>query len=361
MIYDRPTKVIMIGEIGTDADEAIAAILACHAVRERHIELLAFVGNHVKSLQRAQNAKQIFSALGLGDVPVGMGERGFGSTSQECEEDPRFLAQTTKIGHGRPLLQWTLKQSPDHSVVLALNSGFTDAVWLWMDDPGLFLRKVCQVVIMGGIEMDGDHPRLSSEGFLVPSIGKGGAANNNFDPGSTQHLYDAMQRYGVPTITTTRFAAYGCKMPFGVFGAMGESGNAIGVRIGETQEERIRELWMKANAPFGSFERGDLPARCDRTWFVSTFCGGRDPGANDVLAYMAEVAWYDPMNLVASSDELRERFYDPYHIEVKDVVHQVIGLTASNHGIRDKAGLRQFMSNGVTEALRLGQTPISVF
>lgn len=357
----EPTKIVMIGEIGTDADEAIAAILACHAVRERYIDLLAFVGNHVQSLLRAQNAKQIFTALGLGDVPVGMGERGFGSTSQECEQDPRFLAQPTRIGHGRPLLRWTLEQSADHSVTLVLNSGFTDAVWLWMDDPGLFLSKVQEVVIMGGIEMDGKLPKLSAEGFLVPSIGKGGAANNNFDPSSTLHLYDALQRRGVPTVITTRFAAYGCKMPFGVFATMAESGNAIGARVGEAQRERIQELWMKSNAPTGSFERGDLPARCDRAWFVNTFCAGRDPGADDILPYMAEVAWYDPMNLIASSRQLRQQFYKPYQVEVGGVMHQVIGLTEAKHGVSDPQGLRMFMGEGVTEALRLGQTPIPVF
>lgn len=355
------TKIVMIGEIGTDADEAIAAILACYAVRERYIELLAFVGNHVKSLLRAQNAKQIFTALGLGDVPVGMGERGFGSTSQECEEDPRYLAVPTKIGHGRALLRWTLEQSDDNSVVLALNSGFTDAVWLWMEDPGLFLRKVRRVVLMSGVEMDGDHPKLSSEGFLLPSIGKGGAANNNFDPGSTLHLFDAMQRHGIPTAITTRFAAYGCKMPFSIFKAMAASGNPIGVRIDEQQEVRLLELWQKANAPVDSFERGDLPARCDRTWFVNTFCGGHDPGDDNVLLYMAEVAWYDPMNLIASSDELRARFYRPYEVDVRGIVHEVIGLTEENHGVIDSQGQRLFMSHGITEALRLGQKPIPVF
>lgn len=354
------TKIIMIGEIGTDADEAIAAILACYAVRAGHMNLLAFVGNHVQSLRRAQNAKQIFTALGLADVPVGMGERGFGSTSQECEEDPRFLAHATKLGLGRSVLQWTLQHSEDQSVTLALNSGFTDATWLWMDDASLFLRKVKRVVIMGGIKMEGGTPKLSSEGFLVPSIGKGGAANNNFDPGSTQHLYDAMQRNGVPIVITTRFAAYGCKMPFGVFGAMTESGSAIGARIGESQRERIQELWLKANAPVASFQRGDLPERCDRTWFVNTFCDGRDPGEANILPYMAEVAWYDPINLIASSDELRTRFFNPYTVEVKGVKHEVIGLSEADHCISSPEELRRYMADGVIEALRLGQTPIPV-
>lgn len=355
------TKLIGIGEIGTDADEIVATILACQAVREGYLEVLAFIANHVKSLERARNAKQIFMALGQGDTPVGMGERGFGSSSVECEEDPRYLAHPTRIGHGRVLLKWTLEHAEDNSVVLALNSGFTDAVWLWMDDPGLFLRKVRRVVLMSGIQMDGDHPRLSDEGFLVPSIGKGGAANNNFDPGSTMHLFDAMQRHNVPMTITTRFAAYGCMMPYSIFDAMAKTGSPIGVRLYEQQATRLRELWAKANAEVGSFERGDLPARCDRNWFMSTFCGGRDPGDDDVLPYMAEVAWYDPMNYIASSDELRAEFYRPYELEMSGATHQVIGLTQQNHGVIDPPALRQFMAHSVIETLRLGQTPRLVF
>lgn len=354
----EPTKAIMVGEIGTDADEAIAVILACYAARMGYLDLLAFVGNHVQSLKRAQNAKYFLNALGFGDVPVGMGERGFGTSSVECESDPRFLAQVNKIGLGRQLLQWVLQHSADQSVVLTLNSGFTDAVWLWMDDPGLFLSKIRRVVLMSGIEMDGDQPKVSGEGFLVPSIGKGGAANNNFDPGSTWHLYDAMQRHGVPMTVTTRFAAYGCKIPFSTFGSMQRSGSEAGASVGAMQEERIRELWSKANAPVGSFERGDLPARCDRDWFTSTFCDGRDPGSEDIVPRMAEVAWYDPMNLIASCDTLRDRFYEPTQIEVRSTTHQVIGLTQHHHGVRHADELRSFMTTGVLEALRLGQTPV---
>ena len=358
---NSPTRLIVIGEIGTDVDEAIALIMACFGVREGYIDLQAVIANHVQSLYRARNAKQVLSALGLGDVPVGMGERGFGTTSQECEKDPRYLADPTKIGAGRALLQWTLQQSPDHSVTLVLNSGFTDAVWLWMDDPGLFLKKVNKVVIMGGVEMDGEDIRLSREGFIIPHIGPGGAANNNFDPGATWHVYDAMQRHGVPTITTTRYAAYASKMPFGTFKVMAASGNQMGARIAEVQGERFLELWMKANAPAGSFERGDLPERCNRQWFIKTFCGGSDPGGGNVLDHIAEVAWYDPINLIASVEGLCSQFFVPTTVEVKGASHQVIGLSETNTGVRSPKELRQFMRHGVAEALRLGQTPIPVF
>ena len=121
------------------------------------------------------------------------------------------------------------------------------------------------------------------------------------------------------------------------------------------------QLWMKANAPAGSFERGDLPERCNRQWFIKTFCGGSDPGGGNVLDHIAEVAWYDPINLIASVEGLCSQFFVPTTVEVKGASHQVIGLSETNTGVRSPKELRQFMRHGVAEALRLGQTPIPVF
>lgn len=355
------TQVVMIGEFGTDVDEAIAIVLACQAMRDGDMDLLSFVGNHVEAEYRARNAKRTLTALGQGDVPVGMGERGFGTSSTECEKDPQFLSHPAKIGLGRDVLKWTLQHAEDNSIVLALNSGFTDAVWLWMDDSALFLQKVRRVVIMGGIEMDGDHPKLSHQGFLVPAIGKNGAANNNFDEGSTLHLYHLVQKHGIPTIITTRHASYGCRVSFEVFEEMAHTGSPIGQRLAAIQYDRLRELWAKANAPVGHPLRGDLPARCDRSWFTKTFCDGSDPGEDDIVGCLAAVAWYDPLNMIAGIDSLHGRFFDPYNIEVNGTTHQVIGLTEADHGLRDPDALLQYMRQGVLRALRLGQTPLPLF
>src|SRR5688572_16893462 len=138
----------MVGEYGTDPDENLSAMLACHLARRGYLELLAVIGNHAHALQRAQSVKFVLNSLGLAHVPVGMGEHGFGASSKEYEDDPRFLAAATQLQLGRETLRWTLKHSPDNSVVLVLNSGFTDGVWLWLDSPKLFLNKVRQVVIM---------------------------------------------------------------------------------------------------------------------------------------------------------------------------------------------------------------------
>jgi hypothetical protein len=262
------------------------------------------------------------------------------------------------------LLRWTLEHAEDHSVVLVLNSGFTDAVWLWMDAPDLFKQKVKRVVVMGGIEVGEDGlPRTSREGFLLPSLGEGGAANNCFDPGAALHLYDLLQRHDIPVVITTRYAAYGCMMPFGIYDELAGTGHIIGQRLDMHQRVAIKGLWKRANADPGSEDRGSLQPDRDRAWFVNRFCGVDPPisGQGNIIPYMAAVALYDPMNLIAAVPELLHRFYRPFVVAGRGSDAKgraVIGLTEQNHGVYDEHGLRQFMLEGMAGALRLGMTPM---
>lgn len=355
------TKAILMGEYGTDPDEKLALIMAAWLVRKKYLDLLAVIGNHVHALQRAQDAKFILNEMSLAHVPVGMGEQGFGASSEEYENNPLFLAPATQLHHGRPTLRWTLEHSDDDSVVLVLNSGFTDAVWLWMDAPDLFLKKVQRVVIMGGVEMDGNVPYLNQEGFMVPSLGKGGAANNCFDPGASLHLYDLLQRHNKPMVVTTRFLAYGCMMPFSLYGDLAKTHNVVGVRLDEHQRASIDGLWKKVNAKAGTKERGDLPLRCNRKWFVDRFCGGRDPGikaTGDIVPYIIEFALYDVMNLISAIPQLLHYFYDPYVVEVRGTQHMVNGLSEEYHCVRNPDMLRQFTTDGMVQALQYGRTPM---
>jgi hypothetical protein len=364
----KAVNVVMMGEYGTDPDEKLSLILASWLARKGYIRLLAVIGNHLHALLRAQDAKFTLSELAQPFVPVGMGEHGFGSTSKHTESDPLFLAPAYQIQRGRELLRWTLEQAEDRSVVLVLNSGFTDAVWLWMDAPDLFKKKVQRVIIMGGVEIGSDNlPRLNSEALLVPSLGASGAANNCFDPGATLHMYDLLQRHGIPMVITTRYAAYGCMMPFRIYEELATTNHVIGQRLNEAQCAAIDGLWKRANAPEGSEERDSLPADRDRAWFVSRFCGGEDPpidGHGDIVPFMSAVALYDPMNLIAAVPELLERFYSPYSLVTGRgpfaTTHQIVGVTEENHGVADEAGLRRFMLDGMVYALQHGMAPIAV-
>ena len=349
---------IIMGEYGTDPDEVLSIMVAAWLIQNGYLQALAFIGNHAPALQRARSAKSTLQNLGLGHIPVGMGEAGFGASNTNCETDPRFLSLPTEIQRGRDLLRWTLEQSDDHSVVLVLNSGFTDAVWLWLDRPDLFLAKVVRVVIMSGIEVEGELPKLDPYGFITPSLGRGGAANNCFDPGATMHLFHALQAHNIPMVITTRAAAYRAKMPYGLFHELAATGHPSGQILNERQVASINELWRKVNAPAGSELRGKLPIDRDKAWFADTFCGGTLPpikAEDDITPYVLEVTLYDPMNVVAAIPSLLERFYTPFGVKVGSATHQIIGLTPSEHGVSDAEGLRAFMLECLISVLQTGR------
>ncbi len=353
-----PTAAIVMGEYGTDPDEILSLILATRLCNLNYLDLTAVVGNHHPAKARAMQAKATLRDLGFGHVPVGMGEAGFSASGPGHETDPRFLSVPTQIQHGRDMLRWTLEQAEDNSVVLVLNSGFTDAVWLWLDRPDLFLQKIQRVIIMGGVETQGNQPRLSSEGHLVPSLGRGGAANNCFDPGATLHLFDALQRHGVPMVITIRHAAYQAKLPFRLFQDLADTGHPIGVKLNERQNASINGLWHKVNAPAGSEVRGTLPVDRNVTWFASTFCDGELPpisAAEDVTPYIRWITLYDPLNMIAAIPALSEQYYTPHRLEVQSqrglVAHDIIGLTAQMHGVTDPDGLREFIRVALTQSL----------
>lgn len=353
-----PVAAIVMGEYGTDPDEILSLVLAARLCRLGYLDLVAVVGNHRPAKHRAMQAKATLDSLGFGTVPVGMGEEGFSASGPGYETDPRFLAVPSKIQRGRSMLRWVLEQSEDDSIVLILNSGFTDAVWLWLDRPDLFLQKIQRVVIMGGVEAQGNEPHLSPEGHLLPSLGRGGAANNCFDPGATRHLFDTLQRHGVPMKVTTRHSAYRAKLPFQVFRDLANTGHPTGVILNERQAASINALWRKINAPVGSNERGTLPGDRDVAWFATTFCDGKEPpitADEDVTPYIRWITLYDPLNLIAAIPGLSQRFYAPQTVEVPSyrgaTMHHIIGVSNQNHGVADPEGLREFVQDELTLAL----------
>jgi hypothetical protein len=351
------THAIPFGEYGTDPDEMMSLIVAARLMQQGQLYMPAVIGNHFPPAFRARQAKQTLIELGYGMVEVGMGEAGFGASNQELESDATYLAPGVRIQNGRQLLRWTLEQT-EEPITLVLNSGFTDAAWLWMDRPDLMLEKVASVIIMGGIVIRDGLPVLDEYGHLTPSLGKGGAANNVFDPGATRHLFYALQEHNVPMVITTREAGYAAKLPFELFARMAATGHTIGVRLNHKQVRSINALWQKANAAAGSEIRGKLPVDRNRSWFVDTFCGREDPGISpddDISPFVREVTLYDPINLIAAIPALRDRFFRPHLVQVAQATHAIIGLTRENHGVMNPDDLRFFLLDALLEALKTGR------
>lgn len=84
----------------------------------------------------------------------------------------------------------------------------------------------------------------------------------------------------------SRYAAYAAKMPRSVYDDLALTGSSIGWRLRNSQRASIDQLWQRACSLDPAVRKG-LPQRCDRKWFINTFCGGDD----DPSRCCSDTAW----------------------------------------------------------------------
>lgn len=347
-----PYPIIDITDPGKDLDDEQKFVLLSGLQRAGIVDIAAVIANLEPPLERARLAKGTFTALGLGNIPVGVGTDCFkGGHNSKHETDVPYLASAAEVHpDGHRLLVDTLGASDDASVVLMLNSGLTDAADLVKREPALVKNKVRNVTIMGGVQHDGSGNPLLVDGFLVPDD----AANNAFDQSAAEYLYRALQELGIPLTVMMRSACYHAQFPIRLYDRFAQTGHPVGISLQNRQKSSIQQLWQAALAPAGSPVRGKLPLSRNRAWFAQVFCSGTDPGISydeEIWPYVGTYNQYDPMAIMAAIPELRDRFFTPIIVEVKGTPHHIIGLTPQLHGIADKADLIAFMSELEISAL----------
>ena len=183
----------------------------------------------------------------------------------------------------------------------------------------------------------------------------------------------------MPMIVVSRWAAYAVQMPRSTYDELALTGSSIGFRLRSAQRDTIEQLWQRACAPAGSDARKGLPGRCDRTWFLATFCGGSDGvdpqtehvrgGGDSVWDLVVSFNQYDTIALLAAVPELRQKFFEPLACQVAAltisgnvadattsaaVTHQVIGTTKESTGVRDegKPALLKLLKQGYVDGLK---------
>jgi len=215
------------------------------------------------------------------------------------------------------------------------------------------------------------------------------AHNHTFDMGAAQRFYAAVQRLDVPLTVVSRHAAYAACIPRSFFDRLAAGTSAariiaaklgtlpafcspIARRFARSQKASMMELFERACAD-GEGRQG-LPLRCDRSWFLLTFCvrsvesGVLHPAHAELRAILAldkldpqraervrrlvtRVNAYDVLAAVATVPSLRQRFFDASCCGPQGR-HSVIGRSAREHGVRDPAALQAFMVAAMEAALR---------
>ena len=345
-----PSRTIVVHDPLKDLDDTVAGVAEAGLHHEGMVEIVGALGVLNPARERARAIKGGFIELGLPEIRVSSGsditlkEYAFGY--ETCS----YLAPEDTLVRGTSLLDETFSSAlSDLNLVIA--AGMTDIAEAIRSDPDGVAQALASVTIMGGVKIEqawnGYKVVLNKDGFMEPDEGETAAANNNFDHKAAAAVYRFCQEYNVPLTVLTREAAYACQINLGKFyGRMAATGSPIGSHLVETQAPSLRLLWARTNAPQDSELRGKLPMRCDRRWFVDTFCLGNDPGkVDDIWPHIRAGQAYDLMAFLASIPEIRDRFFAPVEVDVNGVVHRVIGLNQKWHNgeVADVEGLREFM------------------
>lgn len=345
----KPYLMVIIGDFGKDTDDERVLLIARALEKLGYVKILCVVANLADAKDRARLAKGTLIQVGGANIPVGIGQAVLHGNIVNTYETAMvsYLADAGELaGDGLSLLVSTLGRCEEKSVILVLQSAMTDANLI----PESLFSKIKTVAIMGGVATGVDGMvDLSTGQIMVDS-----SNNYTFDLPAAKAVLAKFQAKKIPIIFTSRFAAYVTKLTLESDYDLVKTGNPVGLSLKTRIVHMMQKMWFDANLPAEDPRRGTFPPRCNRQWFVDTFCGGNDPGVSpeqDILPYILGYSPYDPCNLLAAIPEFREQYLEPIDVVVDGVTHKVIGMNAKLDGVVDKEGFSQLIMDLQTYGL----------
>merc|ERR1719188_250376 len=167
---------------------------------------------------------------------------------------------------------------------------------------------------------------------------------------AAKQFYRELQRQNVPMTVVSRWAAYAARLPLNLYDRMAETSHKVAVRLQKAQQTSLQHLWARCSMEPGDPAREGLPARCNKQWFCQVFLGGQGlerEGGDSIWDLATIFQPYDCVALLGALPGVRDRYLDPIALRVHGLhgttIHEVMGLNASIHGVRDPAALRSWM------------------
>jgi hypothetical protein len=356
-----PLNAIVTMDPGQDLDDEMFMVLSAALTARRALNVAGVVTCLAPAGMRARLARGTMDQLGLPEVHVAAGTDGGASGDAESIAKMASVDYLTRLPPqeeaGLDLMSTLLQQAEPKSMTVVVIASLKDVARLLKQEEALCVDKVKQVIIMGGVEpfVAGDAPAGT---FLVPDT----AHNNEFDKEASVFTYRRLQELGIPLVVVSRFLAYACQVPKSIYDRMAATGSRIGKHLQWAQRNCIESLWQRSCAPEGSLARNGLPERCNREWFVNTFCGGMGkadgaPLTADASIWDHVVAFnmYDPLALCVAVPSLQHLF-DPDTLVVNGTAHRVYGVSKERTGVKDPAALREWLIDAFMQGIHQSQT-----
>lgn len=273
---------------------------------------------------QAKDIQEFLNQLGLSHVPV---------------------MQIDAAQDVNPLKQLYDSAAPS-GVTLVMTASCTEVAVFAKTYPNIFREKTQKLIMMGGALIASEKAARGDDSMIVEYTGNlvlvpdPAAQNNRLDMESSKDVFRIAQEQSVPIIALSRFLAKACCVPRVMFEALDSHGGALGRRIFQSEKESIEELWRRACAT-GEDRRGLAP-RCNREWFVQTFCHGQ-PDDEDIWSSMQSINIYNALGICAALPMVVERFLTATPVSVRSAMHYVVGLSKASPGVKFPNDVRRML------------------
>ena len=334
-IESKGTPVVVFTDIGRDVDDELALVLLSALKRKHILNPVAVITTLSPERERAHLARGSLDALGMPDVPIGIGSRG--GVAEGVEPLDMYGADYSRSSpcifeSGMELVQRALESVPPKSAVVLCIASMTDVADFMKEHEDLFISKVKEVVVMGGVVS------TESGDTLVPDS----AYNNNCDISSARFVYKRCQELGTPTATLSRWAAYGCPIPPSLLDEISKTEHMVATNIRSVSKLSIDQLWNKVILHPTDPRREKLPNRCDVSWFCRTFMSKGEISSSwtaSVWTLVKKLNMYDPLAVLLCVPAYRNTHFEGKTKVVNGVSHIVVGTSERDTGIRNRLSL----------------------
>jgi tetratricopeptide (TPR) repeat protein len=346
-IDSKGTPVVVFTDIGRDVDDEMALVVLSALKRKGMLNPVAVITTLSPVKDRAKLARGSLDTMGMADVPVGIGGHGGLADGVDLEVYPADHARSSPsiVDSGMGLACQALESVPDKSAQIVCLASLSDMAELIREHEELFISKVKEVVIMGGV-----MPMDASE-TLTPDT----AYNNNCDMESANYVYERCQELGVPTATLSRWAAYGCPIRPKLMDELAKTKHMVAANIRRKSKHSLDQLWNKVILPADHPGREKLPARCNVKWFYKTFCGTDiipTELPQSIWSDVEKLNMYDPLAVLICVDSYRSLHFNCKTKTVNGADHIVIGTCESDTGVKEEIALYKEYSHLFINALQ---------
>mmetsp|Transcript_2252 Transcript_2252/g.5269 ORF Transcript_2252/g.5269 Transcript_2252/m.5269 type:complete len:1378 (+) Transcript_2252:1-4134(+) len=333
-IEDRGTPVIVFTDIGRDVDDELALVVMSSLRRMHLLNPIAVITTLCPEESRAHLARGTLDAIGMADVPVGVGSSGGVDSDVELEVYGADYSRASPCIHedGMGLVYRALESVPPKSAQILCIASLSDVATLIREREELFTTKVKEVILMGGVVS------LEAGEALIPDS----AYNNNCDVSAARFVYKKCQELGVPTATLSRWAAYGCPIPPQLLDEIAKSEHMVATNVRGVSKLSIDQLWNKVILHPADPRREKLPSRCDINWFCRTFMGTTEVSkdwTSSIWSHVKKLNMYDPLAVLLCVPAYRSTHFKWKTKIVNGVQHIVVGTSELDTGICNRLSL----------------------